>query len=670
MVDATTGNAKRYTVESTHMSAKPVSGIQLTQKTKIIIGVVIGLVVLGAIIGVVAYFVSVKPKNKGLAKFGTLQVTDTTSNSTTIVEPGDVLQLKFNPNPGDGFTGLADWAISFNAGQTYTTLATEQSGNTYKYTVPDDICSDGVVFKVTDSKLTNDFVVCDAFSIRPLLRITDGPGTVSGATIYLGTSVVTTLDYNSDLDLDAASDWRIDVSIDSGFSKPIPQAVTAFDSSTKQLTWTPSQALLNVYVRVSTTAPVGTCTNALSAEAPYAIDMAQTAVGCTGSVFKVCSVTVLNPYVVDQPTLLPGEGVSIRVVYPTGTYTGDGTDMVVAYILDNATPVTISVTGTNNAALATFTFNWTVLTSMFTTSLQIKITKASASATSQQYTVRPGIVIDTLTTAISVTATDLPLVHAVTTSVHVLPIDFAEFTTWAVGITDADPLAAEPSSYTDVTSYTNSDNIYALTWSLTPTQLGLVKVGDTVQKYVYFKATNADDQSTVTRSDGAITFTFINWTPTYAPFNGQIYVFAEANVTMVYDPANSVNIPFMATTTTPTNQQYWYPTDINLTTKQARICNYNPASPPTTPANIMCVGSTTASGFIAPVAMAAAPLITFSHNAGTTTFPICATTTGSLALTVGELASGQEALRTLAGNTCNGTYQPGLAYNWSVNPFF
>lgn len=654
-----------YTVEKTPISAKHVSGIQLSNTAKIIIGVVVGLVVLGAIIGTVAYFVSVKKKNHGTTKFGTLQVTDTTTNASGIVKPNDVLQLKFNPNPGGGFSGLANWSVSLDNGQNFSTLATDQAGNTYKYTVPDDICSDAMVFKVTDSKLTQDFVESDSYAVRPTLRITDGPGMQSGTTVYTSSSVVITLDYDDDLDLNAVGDWRIDISSDSAFSSPVQQTASSFNATTKQLTWKPTQAATSVYMRVSTTSNIGSCTNASFTITPYTFNVVNAIAACAGNVFVVCSVIVTSASMIEQSSFLPEEQVLIKVVYPPGTYTGDGTDMVIAYVVDNATPVTISVTGSNSASTSTFTYNWTIPESMFTNSMQIKVTRGTATGLSTAYIVQPGIVIDTFgTTGVSVTTPNLPIFHTITTTVHVLPVGYADFTTWLVGIGDAN----SASLYIPVISATYTSTTPRqcnLVWVFTISQLGLQKVGDTVQKYIYFKATNANG-STIVRETEVCTFSYVNWVPTYAPFNGQV-ITTGTPISIAYNPNTPTTIPCNVSTATPTNTEYWFPIDVNTATNETRICNYNPAQPPATSSDIMCLGDVPA-GYVPPVTLAGAPLVALSHISNSTTYPICATTT--TALVVQGPSSIAQYLSNVAGGVCNGTFEIGASFNWSVNPFF
>jgi len=652
-------DAQRYTLERTSMAAKPVSGIQLTQKTKIIIGVVIGLAVLGAVIGVVAYYVSVKPKNGGKTKFGTLQVTDTTTNSTNVVAPGDVLQLKFSPNPGDGFTGLANWAVSFDAGQSFTSLAVAQSGNTYKYTVPADTCSDGVVFKVTDSKLLNDFVTSDKLAIHPVLEIIEGPGVESGSVVYMGSSVSSIIEFDASLaNTSLASNWRVDISSDSAFSKPVQQTVTSFDGTAKSLTWSPSGVLANAYIRVSMTSPVGTCQAPLFVVAPFTFNITTVPV-CAGTELKICTMSMMANGV-ELTKYYPTQAVTLQFSYVGPRYARSESYY---YSIDGvATTIAASALGPQVITDSTVSVTWTIPSTIFTDSFSVSVIQEPSAVTSSTYSCKPLVVIDTPIVAASVTSADLPVIISVTTDVHVLPVTAAEFTTWTVGYGDTSSAVYVAAT---LVVYTASTNSYAITWNFTSAQLGLNKVGDTVSKYVYFKGTDATG-STASMVPAAVTFTYSAWSPSYAVFNGQPPLsIGGDDLSMTI---SGTSIPMNGVTTQPTNFQYWIALNIDKTLLKANVCNFNPADPPVTVSDIMCIGSTTTPGIVPAVALSAAPLVSFTHNTNSTTFPLCIAT--STAISVFSPLVAMYDIHTVAGATCSGSYVVGSAYTWSVNPFF
>lgn len=559
--------------------AKPVFGSKLTKKQSIIVGVVIGLVVIaiGTFVGI--WFGLIKKKNNGNKLFGQIVIQDTTSSVQNVFQPGDSLILKFNPNTGDGFSGLSNWYVSIDGGQTYDTIDTDVAGNTVNYAIDPTLCSTGLMFKVEDSDHTHNFVTTKVFTVQPSIKIQTGPGVQSGTIVYINTLLTSQLEFDSTLkNTSLATDWKIDTSLDSTFSSPIEQTIQSYDSTSQTLTWTIAKPLSKAYVRFTLTNNPGTCTTPIFVISQYTFN-ATTLDPCAGTTFKIQSVYILAKGVI-QNVFYPGQAVELQFVY-CGTYKAPSTW---SYIIDGSTTTSITNQGSEVVTSSTVTVSWTVPTDLFTPSFQLNITSESVQGHSANLIVRPTLTLETPLTKVSISSIVLPTFeyNVLTTNVQSSPND--TYTSWEVGFS-TDPDSITP-TYLQATS-TNVDALYTVNVQFTPTILGFKNVGDSSKLYLFFKAIKSSTQFTIVRTASTVEFTLLNFAPAYGQIIGINYDTSVPSI-WVYDKNVSPNIRSSVVTTIPPVTSYWFPIILSSTLKELLICQYVPGATYNSTSDIMC----------------------------------------------------------------------------------
>ena len=236
------------------------SNSSISYPTKIAIGVVCTIAALG-IIFLILYFTVIKKHNDantGNAKFGSIQIQDSTTNTGPPFYPGDTVNLIYAFTP-DGFSGKATWFFSQDNGKNYTNISAGAFSNNTRFTIPANVFTTEARFKVADETNLKDFVTTPLLTIQPYMQWSAGVGFQAKATVRTGDSLTTVLTVDPLLLVyDSPSDWTLQT----GFSTTnftvlntgiITQVVPNTSNRTLTFQWYTTTASDPVYIRLSTT---------------------------------------------------------------------------------------------------------------------------------------------------------------------------------------------------------------------------------------------------------------------------------------------------------------------------------------------------------------------------------------------------------------------------------
>lgn len=443
----------------------------LTKGEKIGIGLAIFLTV-GLALGLGLYFALRPEDNEGSLKFGTLVVRNKTTNQQELkFTSGDQVELQYggvNPHKTP-----VDFEIRTSKNGSFAKIATDTYGNTFTYTLPVDLFSTDVTFRVVDTAVPSDFVDSAVVSVTPVFEVLEGAGLVPGQAVYriFGASVTLELDEKIPA-LSTESDFAIDVSATKDFAQTEAAELESYSVDTKVLKWRTGTTLDTVYYRVRTTSLISkgepeelvfALPNPIAVKSPPE---------CSDTDPRICSIRMTTTSGTEGK-FTSGESVVVLVTFfgtlPTGltfTETSDGTTF---------TPVALG-TPTVDGEKLTASYSHT-LGNFSTTDYEIRVVDGVANTTSTKYSVLP-----TFTTKgpslYNVIPKEAPSVVAVKTVVQGHPNFTGYLGTWSVGYVN--PTTSDVVIVKDVMSRDVNVTSATVTWDLNSEDLASVLNGSTV----------------------------------------------------------------------------------------------------------------------------------------------------------------------------------------------
>jgi hypothetical protein len=236
------------------------------------------------------------------------------------------------------FSGLCEWTVSLDGGKNYTLkIADPDYGNQVAWTIPDDIISYNVVFKVADYEKPQDYVITIGNrSISPEFLLISGPGLVQNQSIYIDFPITCVLKVDPAYiakNGTNVNDYSVVLSTDPQFKNNATTTDTAiilvtFDSvkNTLSITWIVSNEFTgtNTYYQIRTTRLAST---QLQVTSPNVVAVNQRGCGTSSlpdpTAFYICQLFMVSAYG-SSGVFFAGENVSLVVDY-VNTFPGSAT---------------------------------------------------------------------------------------------------------------------------------------------------------------------------------------------------------------------------------------------------------------------------------------------------------------------------------------------------------
>lgn len=338
-------------------------------------------VVVGVVIFIIVYFTVIHKSSD--TTYGTLVAYDPTNQTSGPFHPGDTLSLTYTP-ANDNKIVPGAWKMSTDHGQTfaYTIAPTTAGANVTSYTLPDQVYSSEVVFRVYDVLYPDRFVTSALYAIQPIFALATGPGTQPHQILYPTLNLTTTLTYDPNVLTLTTANLQIQTSASSSFLNPGYQEIVSWDAATRTLVWklAPDTVEGLLYLRVLTT---GVPSYSLAATASEPVTVSK--LNCTGisATFDICHVTMLNA---DGTSGYFVAGATVALVFVfQGTFGGA---TVWTYNLgDGVTHVPVTPTAGPVVTGDKVTYTWTLPSPLSSSTFTLTATSGSSAVQSANFVI-------------------------------------------------------------------------------------------------------------------------------------------------------------------------------------------------------------------------------------------------------------------------------------------